>query len=125
MKIYRFWNDRRSTPVRCAFLGTIFFLLIWYVALSYAANVKPEDTGTDSLIEHARVIMGAQMYVILALAGGFIGMVSWIFLYIVQDIKRTVRANHADMKEVIAEIREHMDLKLDKADHDRICSTKK
>ena len=112
-QIYKYtfncWNDRRSHVQSFGKLLTFIAMLVYMTAVAIAASTAKDATGVSSLDEHAQAIMSAQMYIILALAAGYVGIVSYVFLSNIKDLKNSIRDNTAALKADHATLRHEIE----------------
>lgn len=99
--------DRRN---RVQHVSLVFLFVVIVVASAYAAD---KATGTESLAEHSTAIIGAETYIILALAAALVGVAIWNF----KDIKNTIRENHNELK---GELKRKVSIQV----HNAICDHK-
>ncbi len=82
---------------RALTIAVFLYLLVWVGAVAVAAT-DPKVIIPTPLSEHADQIMSAQMYIILVLVGLVQGLISFIFLSSVNDLKKSVRKLFDEME---------------------------
>ena len=118
------WSERREHVQIVSKWLSLVALGIWTTAIAVAIPGSQPATTTVPLAEHAEQIMSAQMYIILALAGGYIAIVSYIYVSNIKDLKTSIRSHHDTMKAEVVAINNTLKGKVSIQVHNAICEHK-
>lgn len=115
------WKDRRNYRQMFSRVWVFVALLIWTFAIAVAQHVTADPQKTVSLSEHADEIISYQMFVILALAGGYVTVISWVFLTNIRDLKHSIREGQQLLLDGQKSLKKDISKKVSIQVHNAIC----